>query len=395
MALLLLIDFTKIRKDFGWLVCGIYAICIVSMPNFMYYTLTIRMYSFAMFFVTVTYLIAFDLTKASSFKNWILLTVFVILSFYTHYYAVIGCLIIYLMLLIYFILNNRQQIKYLILSGIVSFLAYIPWIYIILTQINKYHDNYWIQPLYGEQLLRTFWYVFSSNTFSSMIIGILLVCSLVILIYCFIKDTNKEKIDFLAICALSILIFTIVFGLLISIFIMPLFNERYVFPILGIFWLGFSILLAKNYENKKIFAFCLVILLCASCINTIYYINSSDIASRDMEILGNITFEEGDVIIHDNLHTQLTFERWYCPQCDNYNYYDSDVNSMQIIDEAFANNHTVWVFYRDSGSTRLRGSDGSLLNALSQFYNLEPISKLEPDPFNNIPTEIFKVNSSK
>lgn len=391
ILLLLIVDYTKIRKEFDWLVCGLFALCITSMPYFMFYTSTIRMYSFAMFFVTMVFLIAFDLTKNNSLKNWILITIFTIASFYTHYYALIGCLVIYAILLIYFIFYNKKQIKYLISSGIISILAYIPWIYIVLSQISKYKGNYWIRPNYSYQLVETVWYVFSSHTTSSMIIGILMVVAIFVLIYCFIKDKTKEKKDYLAIIALSVICLTVIFGLLISVSVMPLYNQRYVFPVLGVFWLGFSILLAKNYDNKKIFAFCLVILLCVSGINTLYYVNSSDVGNRDMAILENITFKSGDVIIHDNLHTQLTYERWYCPQCDNYNYNDSNTNFTKIISDALANNHSVYIFYRNSGNTRLRGSDGAILNDFSKLYNLTQIAQLEPDPFNNIPTGIYKV----
>lgn len=392
---LLIIDYLKVRKEFGWLACGIFAVCITSMPNFMYYTLTIRMYSFAMFFVFMVFLIAYDIIKYNNLKSWILITIFTIASFYTHYYAAITCSIIYLLLLIYFIYNNKTQIKFLIISFIVSILAYTPWIYIIFTQINKYHDNYWIPPKYSEQLIETFWYIFSSYTTSSMIIGVLLVISILILIYKFIIDKNKEDNDYYAITGLSIIVLTILCGLLISVSVMPLFNQRYVFPALGIFWLGFSILLAKNFNNKKIFAFCIIILLCASGINTLYYVNSSDICTRNMEILdSNVTFEDGDIIIHDNKHTKLTYERWYCPQCSHYDYSNSNMNFTKIINDALANNHSVWIFYRDSGDTRLRGSDGTILNDFSRYYEFNQVVQLEPDPYNNLPTGIYKIELS-
>lgn len=390
--LLLIVNYTKVRKEFGWLACGLFALCFTSMPNFMYYTLTIRMYPFAMFFVTMVFLIAYDLTKSNDLKNWILITIFTIASFYTHYYAVIACSIIYAILLVYFILNNRNQIKYLIVSFVVSILAYIPWIYVIFSQINKYQGDYWIRPLYLQQLIETYWYVFSSYTTSSAVIGILLTITVFILVLSYVKDKNKEKKIHYAIIALSVIILTIISGLLVSVLVMPLFNQRYVFPVLGIFWLGFSILLAESYDNKKIFALCLVILLCASGINTIYFINSEDIGSRNMDVLENVTFEDGDVIIHDNLHTQLTYERWYYPQCDNYNYNNANTDFVQVTNNALANNHSVWIFYRDSGDTRLRGSDGAILNDFSKFYDLEHVAQLEADPFNNLPTGIYRVN---
>lgn len=51
-----LLSITKVRKNFGYLTAGIFFLCITTMPQLMIYSVEIRMYSWALFFVTASFI---------------------------------------------------------------------------------------------------------------------------------------------------------------------------------------------------------------------------------------------------------------------------------------------------------------------------------------------------
>ncbi len=111
LYLLFIVILTRFRKNFGWLASGIFLITLVSMPGLINSYLYIRMYSFSLFFITYSFIVVYDILKESSTWNWLILTILTICSAYTNYYSSITSFLIYLFLLIYLIVNNRNQLK--------------------------------------------------------------------------------------------------------------------------------------------------------------------------------------------------------------------------------------------------------------------------------------------
>jgi 4-amino-4-deoxy-L-arabinose transferase-like glycosyltransferase len=87
------------------------------------------MYSWVMFFVTLSFYYAYKITEESNNKNWIIFSFFALFAAYTHYYGALSVGTIYLILLLYSILKNKVLIKKGIFSIIFIILAYLPWVY--------------------------------------------------------------------------------------------------------------------------------------------------------------------------------------------------------------------------------------------------------------------------
>lgn len=386
--ILLIISVTKIRKEFGWLTCGVFAISIVSMPRFLFYATLIRMYSFAMLFVTLSFIYMYDLIKEFNIKSLVLLTIFSILASYTHYYGAISVFCIYLMLLAHYLFISREHFIPTFISAITCVFAYIPWLFTVFNQINTYKGIYWIGKINFNSIVNMWIFIFSSKTTSSIIIGMLLFCCIIILIYIFIIQKKSLK-DIYAFSGLKLPVLTFLIAVLISIFIMPLFSERYIFPVLGAFWLGFSILLSRNFDKKKIFVPILIILIATSCINTLYFVNISDCAINNYEKYDSLVFSNNDIIIFDDLQMKLTFERWFTPDCTCFSYFNDEMDYNSTINEAISNNRTVWIFYTDKGSEK--EFDENIIMQLSNHFNLVKVFDLQIDPFDNFPTKIYKI----
>jgi len=97
LVLLICFSYISLRKEFGSLAGGIFSFCVVAMPKMMLYGVEVRMYSWAMLFLTLSlyyvYLIA---KKPSNNRNWSIFTLFSLMGAFTHYYAIISIATIYI-----------------------------------------------------------------------------------------------------------------------------------------------------------------------------------------------------------------------------------------------------------------------------------------------------------
>ena len=124
VALLLAFSFTKIKKEFGILTAGIFSFSLVSSLGVMTYATVIRMYSWGLFFITIQLAFVYDIIHRKDTRlAWIIFTIASICATYTHYFAAIASIIIYLVLFAYLLHKNKKELKKWIASAIVSFVS--------------------------------------------------------------------------------------------------------------------------------------------------------------------------------------------------------------------------------------------------------------------------------
>lgn len=120
---------TAIRKNFGLHVAGLFWFLVMTMPQISNYTVEIRMYSLALFFITAAFVHSCELIQAFSLrevtsgvvsasgsgngengltkwwkrnKHWVLFWVYGILTAYTQYYACVAVIAIYIAVFVFF-----------------------------------------------------------------------------------------------------------------------------------------------------------------------------------------------------------------------------------------------------------------------------------------------------
>ncbi|MDR2831100.1 MAG: glycosyltransferase family 39 protein [Methanobrevibacter sp.] len=290
LILLICFSLTKIKKDFGWLISGIFTFCIVTMPRMMFYSIEARMYSLSILFVTLSFYYCYMITKKPNKKNWIIFTLFSIFATYTHYYAMIAIGFIYLLLLYYYMLSkNRRLIKTWILSAITTVLSYTPWIYLFISCSKYFATSQWIQPTIKDILpiiafifspikdIYEFKYLLNRSLATSFeIFGVLLFIATVLLfIFHVYKRKKGERSSFTLIewGGIFVISSTILFAILFSLSIKPMFESRYITPMLGCLWLSFAVLLCKTYSKKKIFTPILIVLLLVGFSHAVTFID--------------------------------------------------------------------------------------------------------------------------
>ena len=272
--LILILSFTKIKREYGWLTAGLFALCMASVSEFFVLYLTIRMYSWAILFLLLSFIVFKDILDESKLGSWILLSIFTVLGAYTHYFDLVSSGLLYLFILgiILFskkIINKKDEIKKWIFSSILTIVLYLPWIFVLLNQIKK-SQNYFTPefPNIGE-FINYLLYFGTVNRDLGLIVALSQIVALVfliIMIYSIFIRRNEDGEDNLYIFTGYLLYFaTILVGVLILILTFKPLQVRYLLPVISIFWLSSSILIGKM-KNKKmlILSVTLVLILCGA-----------------------------------------------------------------------------------------------------------------------------------
>jgi hypothetical protein len=401
ILLLIIFSWKYLRRDIGELAAGLFSLSIVLMPQFIYYLADIRMYSWGMLFITLAYYAAYRITVNPSWKNYTLLIFFGILGEYTQYYCSVTLAAVYLVLFIWLALKNQlTSVKKLILSGIISVAAFLPWVSVLLNQISYVSNSFWIAEFNGKTLLQTIWYVLSSRKvgdttytlvhgakteWEGVILLILMVLLLGISFYYLFKEKitfneirkRLSKLNFLTFSAL-IIILEVLFGILLSDIIgKEILHVRYIVIGLALFWLTVSIIISKTYKKSKpVFAILMLLFLIGGLLNLSYSFEKIDLDAAFSNSLGDVLklISPDDLIIDGDLsasgYRELLLhhpdENTYIGQLDTYweppfmNVYSSqhnmsifDGNMMSRVNKTLESGHNVWIYGSSNGHDNL------------------------------------------
>lgn len=250
ILLLIIVSNTTIKKIYGKKTAFLFQILILSVPQIMNYAIEIRMYTWGLFFVTMFYLYSMKWRKENKKIDIIFMTVFAILSAYTHYFALVPVACIYLYHFIEMIVSkdrNKVEIKNIFISILLSCIFYLPWLMVWIKQVLVVKENYWIGeitlPIFKSYF--EFPYLVEENPLFTYLLGGILALAIILL---WIK--RKEKDTGYYLCGFLAPIGTILIGVIASKLLRPIFIGRYIVCSLGCLWLGVAILLAK-YKSEK------------------------------------------------------------------------------------------------------------------------------------------------
>ena len=256
----------KVRKYFGWLPAGLFAFMLPAMPKLADYTVEVRMYGYALFFVTAAMLHAYGLARGSGrgqWGNWAALALYALGACYTHYFACVAACMVYLYLLVALLAEGRLKEKAgrFLGSGFCCALGFMPWLFsAVRAQVGQVKESYWIQPLSWRSLGGCAKFIFQPsfsngkvNAFLALafflVWGALLAGALARQKKAGWEGEKGRKMIFILGCV-GALAGVVGFGFLASFLIRPVFVYRYMIPALGLFWLAFAIL-AAGLKTKK------------------------------------------------------------------------------------------------------------------------------------------------
>ncbi len=281
----------------------------------------VRMYSMALFFLTLTGLLAYDIYQNESRRKWIIFVLATICVVYCHSFAVIQAVWLYLIFMVTLI-KSRQfgKLKKFYISGIVVSVVFSPWLLVTLKQLQ-------LRMLYDTgsatelAKLSALW-DYCTEWFSAVetpidcvvVLGILLTVTLGVLGFMWMRREHNYAPGLGAMAFLL----TSVTGFFISAFINNCFMGRYVFP-----GFGFVILvMAAGMKNIRFTSVkCGVLAMALGCFLAQY---SSELALeydgglKDYEQFWQEQVKEGDVFIAPDGHA--IFPSVYHPEANYYLY---------------------------------------------------------------------------
>ena len=299
IAIMIVLGYTHIRKDFGEKTGFIFSFLSAFLPVMALYAIEIRMYSWAMLTVTTLAIYAYRLLKEDCTKNWMIFGLSSLASIYLHYYGLMAAGLINVALLVHLIIKKRKKGIIFILSfGAIQTLAYIPWLVNFATQLSNVSKGFWIGfsfPQTPMELLsaQMAGYI---NLEVPTVLAIELYAYIIYKIYKFAKEKQDLKpfkwaVGIYFVVILAALIITLALGTLILYY-------RYLFVITGLYIFAISFILGKE-KNKVTIISILTVILLLGIFNNVIMIsdNYSNTNSAPINYMKE-NIQEGDTIVY-------------------------------------------------------------------------------------------------
>ena len=289
-AIVLILSTFKLRKDYGWLTAGLFALAIAAMSEFFITYSILRPYSWAMLFTLLSFIFFMDIITTANKTSFILFTLFSVLASYTHYYGLITAVVLYIILLFHILTHNKDKIKYLAISMIAGIVLYAPWIPTLVKLLQSMNP---LGDLTTDSIIQSFaHFAYSGDTLFSIIT--LIILAIVLLIYLKEKDEDRTLVLYGIVAYFA----TVLVIILISIIIKPIMVTKGLVVASAILWLAISIMVGKM-QNKRM----LLISLSFVVLLLISGIGSMVVANGDAYQNGLAHTEALDQIIEDNNST--------------------------------------------------------------------------------------------
>lgn len=244
---------TFIRKRFGLFTGGLFFFCVIAMPQLSAYTVEVRMYGWALFFVTAAFLHAYGTGDMSAEikmgrLHGAALVVYGLAAAYTQYFACVAVVMVYLYVLLVFMRRDRGRIREWFLWVGISIAGYLPWLFALYRQITTVRENYWILPLTWRSLGGCVKFLmkpaFADERLNTVLAVLLFTVYIAIWGYQAVKlyHSGRESERFWFVTAgIGVLTGLVLFGFVSSFLLRPIFVYRYMIPALGCFWLSFAL----------------------------------------------------------------------------------------------------------------------------------------------------------
>jgi len=167
-AAVLLLAVTFLRREFGARAALVFSLLINAVFLPFYYSVEIRDYSMALFFVTLTavagYYVIEDNRETLRKRFYVLLFFATLLSVYTHYYAGAMSAFVCGIVFVHAWFADRRKIKPLLITGVAVALGFLPWCPTFFHVSKGVSLGYFLPPLDIHSALAPLWAFFANDS---------------------------------------------------------------------------------------------------------------------------------------------------------------------------------------------------------------------------------------
>lgn len=250
MLLTMVLGAAVIRKEFGFRTALFFILILGTLPCTMEYAVQARMYTWAIFFVTLCGLEAYRTATRGKLIGWLGYLLGGVGAAYTHYFAFVAVLWIYGFLFLYLLIRRRKQLLKWLATALFSLVIYLPWLTKMSDQIKGVSGSYWIPGIDGKVLLNYFpWIVNTNLPYVTAVMAVIFVIALLLIAYQIGKKKGLDGKTTAALFGLLIPILVVTTGVVLSKLIRPIFIIRYIMPSIGLLCLFLAI--AFSYLETK------------------------------------------------------------------------------------------------------------------------------------------------
>lgn len=252
----LLLGMFYVKKLFNEKISVYFMFFSITMPIMAVQAGNVRMYTAALFFMTLAGLTACDLYREPSKGKWLVFFLASICTVYCHTFAMIQMVWIYLLFL-GVILNRRRYslLKGYFISGIGVSVVYSPWLLVTFHQMQlRLANDSGARSAESIPTIYTFM-DYCKEWFSALEtpIPIVMFCGMAMTVFLgyYCVDWMRREKNYVAGLGTAALGLTALTGALISIYVNPCFLGRYAFPGFGSLALWYAVGMA-NIDSRKI-----------------------------------------------------------------------------------------------------------------------------------------------
>ena len=244
-----------VRKLFDRKVSVYFMLFSLLMPIMTVQAGNVRMYAFALFFMTLTGLLAYDIYRDATRKKWILFCLASIGTVYCHTFAMIQTFLLYLLFLGALLYSKQyQKVKHFFGCGGVVAVVFSPWLLVTCKQmaLRMQYDTGAIgdrATLYSFMDYCKEWFS-ALETPIGMVVFLGMAIALILGYYA--VDWMRETHNYAPAVGMGALGLTVLTGGLVSVYINNCFLGRYAFPGFGFLMLFYAVGMTRlNGKNLK------------------------------------------------------------------------------------------------------------------------------------------------
>ena len=361
--LLAMLNVFSVRKHFGTLAGFLFLLILLIPPHVLDYSLEIRMYSWAAFFVVLCCFEGYMLLSSKGAKNgiWIRFCLAGIAAAYTHYFAFAAVILIYLLVFGKLIYINRTNLRKSLLAIIGSIVCFLPWIGVFFSSVSEVNGDFWIGNILT--VWEGFDYIFENYLVLALYLATVAVISIYFYRYVWFRRIGKTihlklnpepsyKDDTSTWMLLSIFIavtFVLLFQMVYAVIVRPVFVERYIFPAGMALWASFALsvgTIPNNRVRKVCGAAFIVIMMLAYGIGLPGHVQANMEDDRGTKSVCDLVTESGKAeetyILTDHPHLAWTVLDYYFPDSQNEAF--SETKEYNFRETGI---RTVWLFMQN------------------------------------------------